>query len=47
MADMGFYKVDETFPRIREKDICHRAIDKVTYCLLVNGIDDHRFDGRL
>ena len=47
VADMGFYKVDETFPRIREKDICHRAIDKVTYCLLVNGIDDHRFDGRL
>lgn len=47
VADMGFYKVDETFPRIQEKDIRHRAIDKVTYCLLVNGIDGHRFDGRL
>ncbi len=47
VADMGFYKVDETFPIIREKDIRHRAIDKVTYCLLLNGIDVHRFDGRL
>ena len=47
VAEMVFYKVDDTFPRIHEKDIRHRAIDKVTYNLLLNGIDDNRFDGRL
>lgn len=47
VAEMVFYKVDDTFPRIHEKDIRHRAIDKVTYSLLLNGIDGNRFDGRL
>ncbi|MGN0854391.1 MAG: PD-(D/E)XK motif protein [Kiritimatiellia bacterium] len=47
IADMAFYRVDGDFPRIQEKDIRHRTIDKVAYCLLLNGIDGYRFDGRL
>lgn len=47
VEEMAFYRVDDTFPRVLEKDIRHQAVDKVTYCLLMNGINDHRFDGRL
>ena len=47
VAEMTFYRVDDAFPRIQEKDVCQQAIDKVTYHLLLNGIEVYKFDGRL
>ena len=47
ISEMVFYKVNDDFPRIQESDIKYREIDKITYCLVLNALDNFKFDGRL
>lgn len=47
VSEMAFYKIDGEFPRIKESDIKYREVDKVTYCLILNALDNFKFDGRL
>lgn len=47
IADMSLYRVDDGFPRIQEGDIVHKEIDKLTYSLIINCLDQYKFDGGL
>lgn len=47
ITEMSKYRVDDKFPRIQDKDITRKEIDKVTYCLIINSLEDFKFDGRL
>lgn len=47
ITDMSLYKVDDGFPRIQESDIKHKEIDKVSYSLIINSLDQYKFDGEL
>ncbi len=47
ISDMSQYKVDGDFPRIQESDIKRKEIDKVSYSLIINSLEQYKFDGEL
>lgn len=47
ISDISQYKVDGDFPRIQDSDIKRKEIDKVSYSLIINSLEQYKFDGEL
>ena len=41
------YRVDDKFPRIKESDVKYKEIDKVMYSLIINSLENFKFNGDL
>ena len=47
IVDLAMYRVDDKFPRIKESDVKYKEIDKVMYSLIINSLENFKFNGDL
>ena len=47
IVDLTMYRVDDKFPRIKESDVKYKEIDKVMYSLIINSLENFKFNGDL